>query len=260
LLAVKKLHPPFFPSMSNTQSLTFPPHKETLIIIDTLHPICTTPTVHLPAFLSSLLSTPHTTLLAIYHTDIPLPLPLHIPASVSHNPYAPSPLTLLKYLVTTIFTVHSFSHVLARKRAKDKSLPEPVFGLDEEKEGVVAGMGGNGDGGLVLEMEYRRKSGRGVLEQFYFPTATTDPKGRIILLDDHPSFRREVSPPEERERGPEASGATFELGITEAQRKVREGVVLPYFDAQKGVGVGGRILYEMGAEDMDDFDEEEDEI
>jgi len=37
---------------------------------------------------------------------------------------------------------------------------------------------------------------------------------------------------------------------------------LPYFDAQNGAGPGegGRILYEMGEEDFDDFDEEEDEI
>lgn len=149
--------------------------------------------------------------------------------------------------------------MLARKRAAEKSLPEPVFGLDEEKEGVVVGMGGNGEMGLVLEMEYRRKSGRGVLEQFFLPT-TSDSKGKIILLDDHPSFHKEVSHQEEHADRGDASGATFELGITDAQRKVREGVVLPYFDAQKGAGTGGRILYEMGAEDMDDFDEEEDEI
>jgi elongator complex protein 5 len=54
--------------------------------------------------------------------------------------------------------------------------------------------------------------------------------------------------------------ATFNLGLTEKQRRDREGVVLPYFDAQVevGGGEGGRILYEMGRED--DFDEEEDEI
>ena len=51
---------------------------------------------------------------------------------------------------------------------------------------------------------------------------------------------------------------TFELGLTEKQRRDREGVVLPYYDAQKGGGEGGRILYDMGEED--DFDEEEDEI
>jgi elongator complex protein 5 len=49
--------------------------------------------------------------------------------------------------------------------------------------------------------------------------------------------------------------------LTEKQRRDREGVVLPYFDAQKGewgTGEGGRILYEMDR--VDDFDEEEDEI
>jgi elongator complex protein 5 len=52
------------------------------------------------------------------------------------------------------------------------------------------------------------------------------------------------------------------LGLTEKQRRDREGVVLPYFDAQNesGVGEGGRILYEMGVEDREDFDDEEDEI
>jgi elongator complex protein 5 len=49
--------------------------------------------------------------------------------------------------------------------------------------------------------------------------------------------------------------------LTEKQRKDRDGVVLPYFDAQKGEGgEGGRILYEMGAEDREDFDDEENEI
>ncbi len=56
---------------------------------------------------------------------------------------------------------------------------------------------------------------------------------------------------------------TFSLGLTEKQRRDREGVVLPYFDAQTDAGGGGgegggRILYEMGRED--DFDDEEDEI
>ena len=42
-------------------------------------------------------------------------------------------------------------------------------------------------------------------------------------------------------------------------------MILPYFDAQKdgglnGVGEGGRILYEMGVEDREDFDDEEDQV
>lgn len=60
---------------------------------------------------------------------------------------------------------------------------------------------------------------------------------------------------DDEEEEPES---TFSLGLTEKQKKDREGVVLPYFDAQSGGGDGGRILYEMGRED--DWDPEEDEI
>lgn len=81
----------------------------------------------------------------------------------------------------------------------------------------------------------------------------------VILLEDHPSFvamREQVSTKDGGDT--EDAGTTFELGLTERQKADREGVVLPYFDAQKGGGEGGRILYDMGSED--DFDEEEDEI
>ena len=222
----------------------------TLLIIDTLHPLAISPTHPLPTFLSTIL-TPTTSLLATYHTDIPLP-----PSPT--NPYAPSPLTNLKYLATTIFTTHSFDQVLARKRAADKSQPEPVFGLAEEKDGVLVGMGANGCKRLVVEMEHRRKSGRGVEETFFVPGV--EAKEKIVLLDDHPAFRREeVRDGKVGGEGGEEVLSTFDLGITERQRRDREGVVLPYFDAQSGEGgVGGRILYDMGAED--DFDDEEDEI
>lgn len=108
----------------------------------------------------------------------------------------------------------------------------------------------------MVRMEHRRKSGRGVEETFFLPAVGE--KGGVILLDDHPLFRRESG--EAKEEGKGVEGATFELGLTARQREEREGVVLPYFDAQKaGVGgEGGRILYDMGVED--DFDEEEDDI
>jgi len=127
--------------------------------------------------------------------------------------------------------------------------------------------------GIVLEMEYRRKSGRGIKEWFYLPlignsdSETVSEKrnthssmgGIVILLEDHPLYL----PPEvvmAKEHRPALDEvSTFELGLTAKQKADREGVVLPYFDAQKGEGgEGGRIVYEMGVED--DFDEEEDEI
>jgi elongator complex protein 5 len=141
---------------------------------------------------------------------------------------------------------------------------------------VLQGRGANGHlerdtekAGFVMEVEHRRKSGRGVREWYFVPTTSTSSaktptmaavREKVILLEDLPAYKASsVSSGENgdaEEERPE--GTTFELGLTEKQRAAREGVVLPYFDAQKGGGEGGRILYDMGEED--DFDEEEDEI
>lgn len=146
---------------------------------------------------------------------------------------------------------------------------------------MLVGTGANDARGVVVEMEHRRKSGRSVGEWYFLPAASRDmrggagtatgaaerekerERGRVMLLDDHPLYKTAVNTEEEL---PGASGTgnadeatTFNLGLTDKQRRDREGVVLPYFDAQKeGGGGGGRILYDMGVED--DFDEEEDEI
>ncbi|KAJ6790043.1 hypothetical protein PWT90_05270 [Aphanocladium album] len=81
----------------------------------------------------------------------------------------------------------------------------------------------------------------------------------LLLRSDHPVFAAPDAGGDGGD-GEEEPESTFNLGLTEKQRKDREGIVLPYFDAQTevGGGDGGRILYEMGRED--DFDEEEDEI
>lgn len=155
--------------------------------------------------------------------------------------------------------------MLAQKAARERSVAEPVFGLEEGVEGVLQGVGANGQDGLVLEMEYRRKSGRGVKEWYFLPSHRTTSshaassartKECVLLFEDRPEYRR--APEETAAEADAVSDATFELSLTEKQRRDREGVVLPYFDAQKGGGEGGRILYDMGVED--DFDEEEDEI
>ncbi|KAL1863729.1 hypothetical protein Plec18167_000825 [Paecilomyces lecythidis] len=245
--------------------------RRRLILIDSIHPLLSArgnePPVHLPSYLGSFVApttptaTPiHASLVVTYHQDIPLP--------PNPQPYTPSALSLLTYLATSIITLHSLSHILAQKAARDRSLAAPVFGLEEEQDGVILGRLDHVKGvdksaeGVVLEMEHRRKSGRGVVEWYVLPPASQyhpqQAKEIVTLLDDHPLYRR----PEELEdnAGEEEPGSTFELRLTERQRREREGVVLPYFDAQHGdgPGEGGRILYDMGEED--DFDEEEDEI
>lgn len=159
--------------------------------------------------------------------------------------------------------------MLARKAARERSVAAPASGLEEGVEGVLQGLGANGKEGLVMEVEHRRKSGRGVREWYFLPQnaagngkpAAAGPRAAretVILLEDHPAYRPAVD--EGAGAGGEAvpESTTFELGLTEKQRQAREGVVLPYYDAQKGGVEGGRILYDMGEED--DFDEEEDEI
>jgi len=209
--------------------------------------------------------------------DVPLSLPPE--ASISAYPdSAPHPLVLLKYFCTTLITLHSITHMLAEKQHKDRSLAPPVWGLDEGVDGIVVGLGSNPKDGVVLKMEYRRKSGRGVVEWFYMPlrgvvdgvkpsSVPGAAKEKIILLEDHSQWRlseqvkrqEELQLEEDVENG--APRSTFELGLTERQKKARDQVVLPYFDAQRegGIGGGGAILFTPDKE-IDDFDEEEDEI
>jgi elongator complex protein 5 len=174
-------------------------------------------------------------------------------------------LTLLKYLATTIITTHSLHHILARAAARARSHVEPCFGLEEGIEGVIQGVGSNGKEGVVLELEHRRKSGRGVREWYFLPLSNQLPGGgkdkeAVMLLEDHPEYAKLSSTNDAETDAEVDTGATFEMGLTDRQKADREGVVLPYFDAQRGDGggEGGRILYDMGSED--DFDEEEDEI
>lgn len=241
-----------------------------LILIDAINPLISSRRLdagfHLPSFLGSFIAPTsptatksETSLVVTFHQDVPgLP---------QQNPYSPSPLSVLTYLATSVMTLHSFSHILAQKAARDRSLVAPVFGLDEEQDGILVGrmdkLGGTTAAeGIVLELEHRRKSGRGVLEWYLLPPASRfspqQVKEVVTLLDDNVLY----NPPLEPDTNAEDEGprSTFELGLTERQRREREGVVLPYFDAQHedGPGEGGRILYDMGEED--DFDEEEDEI
>ncbi|KAI0977215.1 Elongator complex protein 5 [Xylaria arbuscula] len=257
-------------------------HK-TLLILDELNPLTSSIPADLTLFLRSLITGPAISFVGLYHTDVPL-------SSPSTNPYAPHPLTVLTHLATAVLRTSNLHHAIAHRRAQNRSQREPEFGLDEGKEGVliglggrngkvaaatgVNGVGGGGGGGLVLEMELRRRSGRAVAETFVLvPKANVTTQqispSKLYLLSDHPEFLDPEAAAGGSAQGMGTEGgtgeeqqpeSTFNLGLTEKQRRDREGIVLPYFDAQTdiGAGEGGRILYELGRED--DFDEEEDEI
>ncbi|KAI0517668.1 Elongator complex protein 5 [Xylaria bambusicola] len=253
--------------------------QKTLLIIDELNPLSASIPSDLALFLSSLITNPSLSLVALYHTDVPLSLPRSQITS-----YTPHPLTILTHLATAVLRTTNLHHAIERRRAQNRSQRDPEYGLDEGREGVIIGLGlrrgktaaAQSTGvtqGLVVEMELRRRSGRAVGETFVLiPTSSlkTEATGqqrraettpsKLYLLSDHPAFAGEegtIATDDAEEEQPES---TFNLGLTAKQRRDREGIVLPYFDAQTdiGAGEGGRILYEMGRED--DFDEEEDEI
>ncbi|RFN55458.1 elongator complex protein 5 [Fusarium flagelliforme] len=215
----------------------------------------------LASFLSSII-TPAVSIVATYHDDVPIVLPR------SFSEYEPHPLTVLCHLATSILRLSSLYQEIQRQKARNRSVQEPEWGLNEDREGLLVGLGEKGkdrnedSNGVVIFMELRRRSGRTVSEKFILSpkgsTAAPLP-GKVCLLTDHPMFTTPTDSGEAGE-GEEEPESTFNLGLTEKQRKDREGIVLPYFDAQTdiGAGEGGRILYEMGRED--DFDDEEDEI
>ncbi|KAI8291199.1 histone acetylation protein 2 [Colletotrichum sp. SAR11_57] len=242
-----------------------PPSQKTIILVDSVNDLATAAPQMVPTFLSSIIM-PSVSLVAVYHTDVPLVLPRTV------SEYEPHPLTVLSHLATSILRLSSLRQEIERQKARNRSMQEPEWGLREEREGVLIGLKGETKSedyrGVVVEMEVRRRSGRAMAEKFVLlplagttSSAASGKGSKMFLLSEHPVFATPDSAGAngraEEEEEPES---TFNLGLTEKQRRDREGIVLPYFDAQTdiGAGEGGRILYEMGRED--DFDDEEDEI
>lgn len=240
--------------------------KESLVIVDSLYELISVKNVDMGALFNLVAGEFTSTLIGVYHQDT-------IPNQDAHKAYAPQPLDLFKYMATTIMTCKSFAHVLAAKAAKERSLPEPTHGLLQGAEGVVQSLDANDHRGIVVEAEFRRKSGRPESETFFLRAAHRSDYNAplpglvvgtlrqefVTLLDQVPAYNSNEVTGLVNAAADEIE-STFNLGLTDKQKQAREGVVLPYFDAQRGEGAGegGRILYDMGEED--DFDEEEDEI
>ncbi len=249
------------------------------------------------AFVSSLVS-PTTSVVGLYHGDEDGPAAAAADAAAATNPLLrgkPRPLTVLTHLATAVLHVQPLHEEVVRKRARDRAEEPPQFGWWTPWLGSGLGSGGLGSTALdrhslLVDMELRRRSGRAVVERYvvvlgserktaaggkeqkgsekqlplpWEPGAT--PCTDITVMADHPLFApATVAGAGTDSDADDADGlaaTTFNLGLTEKQRRDRDGIVLPYFDAQTDIGEGaggGRILYDMGRED--DFDDEEDEI
>ncbi|KAJ6438287.1 Protein transport protein sec22 [Purpureocillium lavendulum] len=225
------------------------PSQRAVVVIDSVNNLASADAGSLATFLSSII-TPAVSIVAVYHDDVPVILPR------TFNEYEPHPFTVLSHLATAILRVTSLRQEMDRQGARNRALQEPEWGLKEDREGVVIGLRprDRGDdlagGGVVVDMELRRRSGRTISEKFILqpsPAALASSTGRapgkISLLTDHPMFAKPVAD-SGAGQGEEEPESTFNLGLTDKQRKDREGIVLPYFDAQTdiGAGEGGRIF------------------
>lgn len=169
---------------------------------------------------------------------------------------------------------------MINKQRRDRCQPTWRFGwwdvdfgeedCDEEEEVDEYGIpwpryhNSSGKPEFVVEYEIRRKSGRGMLGTVLMRKKEEGgEKWDVCDVEELEGWVPAVAAKAmEEEREDDWSGLTsFNLGLTEEQKRKREGLELPYYDAQHGKAGdsgGGRILYVP--EDVDDWDDEEDEI
>ncbi|BFZ61774.1 hypothetical protein YB2330_002850 [Saitoella coloradoensis] len=162
--------------------------------------------------------------------------------------YSPGKETLLRYLSTTIIS----------------PFEEKTFGavsLDDEKPMWPLQLSAQRQKDLLLTVEHRRKSGRAVLEECVFNIVSSTVR---LYTPPAPS----LPPPKEEPSVDDvmAGLTTFNLGMTERERKQKEGVVLPHFSAQDlggekdEKGDEGSIWYEPGSEDDYDPEDPDDDL
>jgi len=148
--------------------------------------------------------------------------------------------------------VSSFDQHIIRLEAESQALPDPID-KDADKYGVISAIASNCRESILVAIEYRKKSGRIVTERC------------VLKLEDGAIKSFEAQSTEgtlpETNIGMDF-GTTFNLGMTQEQKRNKEIVVLPHFAAQSPRDNGPRnkagteIEYTLDAED--DFDDEED--
>ncbi|KTW26498.1 Elongator subunit IKI1 [Pneumocystis jirovecii RU7] len=179
------------------------------------------------------------TLIQIYHSSINLPK--------SYPTYIPSPLELLSYISTTIISVHSLSHELATRNAKDKALTTPIED-DSFIEGTIVPLDSNDESKIVISIEHRRKSGRGIHEKSVLIIRS----GTLLSITDVEEFKKTNYII--RDEINENLNANFTLTLTDKQKKQKEKLILPYFKSQT-INQKSSIYYSPDPED--DIDEED---
>jgi elongator complex protein 5 len=217
-----------------------------LISLHTLNDFVTSSAGHLATILSSLLAIHpgRVSVVALFHADIPL---LGYPA------HLPVPETLLSFLATTLVRVRSTTHVQLEREAAQRARTS-IIDLDMEGKDIFLPKVGCQDTQVFLQVEHRRRSGRGVHERCVLDTATST----ILAESDVPALQQTITSAKEEAKDSLETDIPFKLSLSEKEKQDREEVMLPHFNMQDlpaSEKQHGHIYYEPDS--GDDFDAED---
>ncbi|KAG0202120.1 hypothetical protein BGX28_005262, partial [Mortierella sp. GBA30] len=184
-------------------------------------------------------------IIAIHHEDVPDADSFHPNAS---KPYASNSLA---HIATTMIAVKSSEAI----RQDQEDLRNGVVAA---KEFCYLTVHGNAWDSAVCEIEHKRKSGKVARETNAYHLGS--PTGELVVVNvwdvvgDMPDI--EKLDLEESQTSDPAANLSFNLNLTEEQRRAKNDTVLPYLKTQESTGA---IYYEPdAADDFDDDDPDDD--
>lgn len=194
-----------------------------LVVIDAINYISAN---HIAQFVGSIASR-HSTLLAVYHADVP-------EFQDRNFAYYPSSLELLNFMATTILQVQP----VASKNAAEGE-------IEDDLSRLLISRGLNNDI-FELNLTTRRKSGRSQSYNYHIDAKTH-------------SYETVVASSPKNDEGNENPEmlqglSTFNLSTSAKQKMAKDQVQLPFLEAQS-FNNGGAIVYQF--EKDDDYDEED---
>ncbi|KAH3899304.1 related to Elongator complex protein 5 [Saccharomycodes ludwigii] len=217
-----------------------------LLIVDSINYINNT---EITEFIQAIFS-PHTTLCVVYHKDIdenenhtnnPLYHQKHMQS------YYPNTLKLLKYIATNIF--ETFPNLDTNKYVADEEELEACL-----NDKFIVPRGLNNYQSYNLTLTNKRKSGRSLIFEFVIDSKTHSYINYSDYVRDRKQDRATISDTSMNNQDMFNGLTTFNLNISDKQKRAKEQVELPYLEAQN-FNSGGAIVYEF--EKDDDYDEED---
>ncbi|KAF8934452.1 hypothetical protein BGZ58_005686 [Dissophora ornata] len=180
-------------------------------------------------------------IIAVHHEDVPDADSLSPDAS---NPYAS---TSLAHIATTLITLKNSEAI----RQDQEDLRRGVVAA---KEFSYLTVHGNAWDSAVCEIEHKRKSGKTNAYHLGSPTGDLVVVPLWDVVGDMPDL--EKLDMEESQTSDPAANLSFNLNLTEEQRRAKNDTVLPYLKTQESTGA---IYYEPdAADDFDDDDPDDD--